>query len=189
MEKTNPRAAIVDEIKTMVDGAGSVVTVSFLGINVEQDTRLRRELRENKVSYKVFKNTLIKRALEGTDLEQLSADLAGSTALAVSKDDVTAPARIIAKYAKEVESLKLKGGVVEGVYCDALRMSEIAAIPGREVLLSRLLGSLNSPLSKLARVLNQLSEQGLMPAGGPAESKEPADCVPVSAEAAKPAES
>lgn len=160
MAETNPRAKIVDEIKEAVDGASSVVTVSFLGINVEQDTRLRKELRENNIYYKVFKNTLIGRAFKGTDLEQLSADLKGSTALAVAKDDATAPARIISKYTKEVKTLELKGGVVEGVYYDAAQMGEIANIPSREVLISRLLGSLNAPLANLARVLSEIAKKG-----------------------------
>lgn len=159
MADTNPRAKKVDEIKQAVEGAKSVVTVSFLGINVEEDTRLRKELRENNVFYKVFKNTLIGRAFEGTKLDRLSAELKGSTALAVSKEDATAPARIIAKYAGQIDSLKLKGGIVEGNYYDAASMAEIAAIPAREVLISRLLGSLNSPVANLARVLDQLAKK------------------------------
>lgn len=166
MTVTNPRAVIVDEIKNAVQGASSVVCISFLGINVEQDTRLRKEMRENNVFYKVFKNTLIGRALEGTDFDKLSADLEGSTALAISKDDATSPARIAAKYAQEVKTFKLKGGVVEGVYYDASKMAEIASIPGRDVLISRLLASLNAPVANFARVLDQLAKRG-----GPAKSE------------------
>ena len=116
MAKVELKQPIIDEIKAMLDGAQSAVVAEYLGITVEQDTKLRKELRENGVQYKVFKNTLIKRAAEGTDFAQLDPNLVGPTALAVSKTDATAPARIIAKYAKDIECLNLKGGVVEGTY-------------------------------------------------------------------------
>ena len=160
MAKVELKQPIVDEIKEMLDGAQSAVAVKYLGITVEQDTKLRKELRENGVSYKVFKNTLIKRAAEGTDFAQLDPNLVGPTALAVSKTDATAPARIIAKYAKDIECLNLKAGVVEGTYYDQAGIQTIATIPGREELLSKLLGSLQSPITNLARVLNQIAEKG-----------------------------
>lgn len=159
MAKVELKQPIVDEIKGMLDGAQSAITVNYLGITVDQDTKLRKELRENGVIYKVFKNTLINRAVQGTEFEGIVADLKGSTALAVSKTDATAPARIVSKYAKTVEPLSLKGGVVEGTYYDAAGMSVIAEIPGREELISRLLGSLQSPITNFARVLNQIAEK------------------------------
>lgn len=170
MAKVELKQPIVDEIKEMLDGAQSAVAVKYLGITVEQDTRLRKELRENGVSYKVYKNTLIKRAAEGTEFAALDPDLEGPTALAVSKTDATAPARIIAKYAKDIQALELKSGVVEGQYYDKAGISTIATIPGREELISKLLGSIKSPLSNLARVLNQIAEQG----GASAKTEEPA---------------
>lgn len=160
MAKVELKQPIVDEIKGLLDGAQSAITVEYLGINVDQDTKLRKELRENGVSYKVFKNTLINRAVQGTEFEGLAADLKGSTALATSKTDATAPARIVAKHAKTIQALNLKGGVVEGTYYDAAGMAQIAEIPGREELLSRLLGSLQSPIANFARVLNQVAEKG-----------------------------
>jgi large subunit ribosomal protein L10 len=160
MAKVELKQPIVDEIKGILDGAQAAVTVGYLGITVDQDTKLRKELRENGVIYKVFKNTLITRAVEGTEFDGIVPDLKGSTALAVSKTDATAPARIISKYAKDIESLNLKGGVVEGTYYDAEGMKKIAAVPGREELLSRLLGSLQSPIANFARVLNQVAEKG-----------------------------
>lgn len=160
MAKVELKQPIVDEIKAMLDGAQSAVVAEYLGITVEQDTKLRKELRENGVQYKVFKNTLIKRAAEGTDFAQLDPNLVGPTALAVSKTDATAPARIIAKYAKDIECLNLKAGVVEGTYYDQAGIQTIATIPGREELLSKLLGSLQSPITNLARVLNQIAEKG-----------------------------
>ncbi len=160
MAKVELKQPIIDEIKAMLDGAQSAVVAEYLGITVEQDTKLRKELRENGVQYKVFKNTLIKRAAEGTDFAQLDPNLVGPTALAVSKTDATAPARIIAKYAKDIECLNLKAGVIEGTYYDQAGIQTIATIPGREELLSKLLGSLQSPITNLARVLNQIAEKG-----------------------------
>ena len=156
---------IIDEIKSNLDGAKSVVAVQYLGITVDKDTALRKELRENGVIYKVYKNTLINRAIEGTEFAPIAPELKGSTALAISKTEATTPARIIAKYAKDIEAVELKGGVVEGAYYDSAAMVQIADIPGREELLSRLLGSLQSPVANLARVLNQIAEKNGAPAG------------------------
>lgn len=165
MAKVELKQPIIEEVKTMLDGAQSAVAVKYLGITVEQDTKMRKELRENGVSYKVFKNTLIKKAAAGTDFEQLAPVLEGPTALAVSKTDATAPARIIAKYAKETKIVELKGGVVEGEFCDQKKIAAIAEIPGRDVLLGRLLGSMQSPIANFARVLKQIAEKD----GAPAE--------------------
>ena len=159
MAKVELKQPIVDEIKGILEGAQSVVAVEYLGINVDQDTKLRKELRENGVTYKVFKNTLIKRAIAGTEFEGLAQDLEGPTAIAVSKTDATAPARIIAKYVKDIKPLELKGGVVEGIYYDRKAMIAVSEIPGREELLSRLLGSLQSPIANFARVINQVAEK------------------------------
>ena len=175
MAKVELKQPIVDEIKGVLEGAQSAVAVQYLGINVDQDTKLRKELRENGVIYKVYKNTLIKRAVAGTEFEGLTPDLEGPTALAVSKTDATAPARIIAKYVKDVKPLELKGGVVEGTYYDAKAMIAISEIPGREELISRLLGSLQSPIANLARVLNQIAEksgEGAAPAAEEAPAAE-----------------
>ena len=130
MAKVELKQPIVDEIKSVMDGAQSVIAVKYLGINVDDDTKLRKELRENGVVYKVYKNTLIKRAIAGTEFAGLEPDLEGPTALAVSKTDATAPARIVAKYMKTIKPLELKGGIVEGTYYPASQMDAIAAIPG-----------------------------------------------------------
>ena len=159
MAKVELKAPIVDEIKATIDGAASVVLVDYLGLTVEQDTKLRKNLRAEDITYKVYKNTLIKRAIEGTEFESLSKDLEGPTAIVVSKKDATAPARIIADFAKTASKLELKSGVVEGTYYDVEGIKAIAQIPSREVLLSRLLGSLQSPITNLARVINQVTEQ------------------------------
>ena len=148
--------AIADDIKD----AQSVVLVDYRGLTVAQDTELRKQLREAGVIYKVCKNTMMKRAFEGTEFAGLEEYLEGPSALVVSKDDATAPARIICKFAKTAEALEVKAGVVEGNVYDAAGINELSKVPSREELLSKLLGSLQSPITNLARVLNQITEQG-----------------------------
>ena len=159
MAKVELKQPVVEEISALLDGAQTAVLVDYRGLTVEQDTKLRKELREAGVSYKVYKNTLIKRAAAGTDFEALAPYLDGPTAIAVSKTDATAPARIIAKYAKDIEALEIKAGVVEGTLYDAKGMEKISAIPSREVLLSKFLGSIQSPIANFARVIKQIAEK------------------------------
>ena len=159
MAKVEEKKPIVQEIKDNLDGAKSVVLVDYLGLTVEQDTKLRREARENGVIYKVYKNTMVNLAIEGTEFADLAKDLEGPTAVAFSKEDATAPARVIAKFAKTAPKLELKSGIVEGTYYDAAGIAVIATIPSREVLISKLLGSLQSPVTNFARVLKQIAEK------------------------------
>lgn len=160
MAKVELKAPIIEEIKGKIDGASSAVLVDYRGLTVEQDTRLRRELREAGVEYKVYKNTYMKRAFEGTDFAQLDQLLDGPSAIAISKEDATAPARILAKFVKEADALEFKGAVVEGTFYDADGVKSLASIPSREELISKLLGSLQSPITNMARVLNQIAEKG-----------------------------
>ena len=160
MANVELKQPIVEEIAETIKGAQGVVLTEYRGITVEQDTELRKQLREAGVTYKVYKNTLVKRAIEGTEFESLKDDLTGPTAIAVSKDDATAPARILAEFAKNAEALVIKAGVVEGNYCDTAAINEVASIPSREVLLGRLLGSWQSPITNFARVINQIAEKG-----------------------------
>lgn len=159
MAKVELKQPVVAEIAELFDGAASAVVVDYRGLTVEQDTALRKQLREAGVTYKVYKNTMIRFAARGTAFEALEPNLEGPTALAVSKTDATAPARILAEFAKKADKLELKGGVVEGTYYDAKTINVIASIPSREVLLGRLLGSMQSPITNLARVLNQIAEK------------------------------
>ena len=159
MPKVEIKQPIVDEIKGHVGKASSIVLVDYRGLTVEQDTKLRKELREAGVVYKVYKNTLLKRAFEGTDFLQLDVDLEGPSAVAFSYEDATAAARIISNFAKQAKALEIKSGVVEGTYYDAKGMSVIATIPSREELISKLLGSLQSPITNFARVLKQIAEK------------------------------
>lgn len=172
MAKVELKKPIVDEISEVVKDAQGVVLVDYRGLTVEQDTNLRKQLREAGVTYKVYKNTMMNFAFKGTDFEQLAPHLEGPSAIAVSKDDATAPARIIVKFAKEAPALELKAGIVEGVLYDAKGIADVAKIPSREELLSRLLGSLQSPVANFARVLNQIAEKGGEAA--PAEAAAPA---------------
>ena len=153
------KKAVVDALTSKVKEASSVVFVDYKGITVAQDTELRKQLREAGVTYKVYKNTMIRFAAKGTAFEALEPNLEGPTALAVSKEDATAPARILAEFAKKADKLEIKGGVVEDTYYDAKGMQVIATIPSREVLLGKLLGSMQSPITNFARVIKQIAEQ------------------------------
>ena len=113
MAKVELKAPIVDEIKGYVSDAKSVVLVDYRGLTVEQDTRLRKELREAGVVYKVYKNTMLHLAFDGTDYAQLDKDLEGPTAIAFGIEDETAPARILNKFSKEAEALQIKSGVLD----------------------------------------------------------------------------
>ena len=150
---------VVQEITDLLNGAATAVVVDYRGLTVEQDTRLRKALREAGVTYKVYKNTMIRLATKGTEFEALDPDLEGPTALAVSKDDATAAARVLFNFAKTADKLELKAGIVEGVYYDTNGIKTIAAIPSKEELLGRLLGSMQSPITNFARVLNQIAEK------------------------------
>lgn len=160
MAKVELKQPIIDEIRALLDGAVSATVVDYRGLTVSEDTQLRKTLREAGVQYKVFKNTLIKRAAEGTDFSQLDGFLEGPTAIAVSRDDATAAARILAKFAKTAPKLELKGAVVERKLYDEKEVQALAEIPSREELLGRLLGSIQSPVTNFARVLKQIAEKG-----------------------------
>ena len=159
MAKVELNQPVVAEISELLDGAATAVAVDYRGLTVAQDTELRKKLREAGVVYKVYKNTLIRRATENTDFAALDPHLEGPTAIAVSKNDATAPARILAEFAKKANQLEIKAGIVEGTYYDAKGMQAIATIPSRDVLLGRLFGSMQSPIANLARVLNQIAEK------------------------------
>ena len=172
MAKVELKQPIVQEIAEQVKDAQCVVLVDYRGLTVEEDTQLRKQLREAGVAYKVYKNTLMNFAFKGTDFESMSSLLEGPNAIAVSKDDATAPARILAKFAKTAPALELKAGVVEGTFYDTDGIKTIASIPSRDELLSKFLGSIQSPITNLARVLNQIAEQGGGAAAAEAAGKE-----------------
>ena len=160
MAKVELKQPVVEEISAGIKDAQSVVLVDYRGLTVEQDTQLRKSLREAGVSYKVYKNTRMNFAFKGTQFEGLSEYLEGPSAMAYSTEDATAPARVLAQFAKTADKLEIKAGVVEGTVYDAKGMAAIANIPSRDVLISKLLGSLQSPITNFARVMNQLAEKG-----------------------------
>lgn len=157
--KVEQKQAKINVIKENLEGASAVVVVDYRGLTVEQDTNLRKSLREANVTYKVYKNSMMKFAFKGTDFEQLNEHLAGPSAIAISYEDATAGARIIANNAKEYKNLEFKAGVVEGIYYDLDAIKKVATIPSRDELLSKLLGSLKSPISSFARTIKALAEK------------------------------
>src|SRR5574344_1465844 len=155
MAKVELKKPVVDEISALLKDAKSAVLVDYRGLTVEQDTALRKQLREAGVVYKVYKNTMIKFAIKGTEFEELGQHLDGPTAIAIAAEDATAPARVLYNFAKTAEALELKAGVVEGAYYDADGIKVIATIPSREELLSKFLGTIQSPITNFARVIKQ----------------------------------
>ena len=187
MAKVELKQPIVQEISDNIKDAQSVVVVNYRGLTVAEDTELRKALREAGVTYKVYKNTLVRRAVEGTDFAALQDVLEGPNAFAISTTDATAPARVLAKFAKSAPALEIKAGVVEGTFYDEAGMKAVAAVPSREELLSKLLGSMQSPITNLARVLNQIPEKG--GAADAAVEAAPAEEAPAAEEVAEtPAE-
>ena len=197
MAKVELKQPIVQAIAEEIKDAQSVVLVDYRGLTVAQDTELRKQLREAGMTvaqdtelrkqlreagivYKVYKNTMMKRAFEGTECEALENCLEGPSAIAISKDDATAPARILCKFAKDAPALELKGGVVEGTAYDVAGLTELSKIPSREELLSRLLGSMQSPITNFARVIKQIAEKDGEAA--PAEAAETAEAAEAPAE-------
>ena len=159
MAKVELKAPIIEEIKSHLQDAKGTVLADYRGLTVAEDTALRKELREANVVYKVYKNTYIKRAIAGTTFEGLTPSLEGPTAVAICKTDATAPARIISKFAKTAPKLEIKCGMVEGTFYDQNSIKVIAEIPARDELLSRLLGSLKSPITNMARVMKQIADK------------------------------
>ena len=179
MAKVELKKPIVEEISANIKDAQSVVLVDYRGLTVEQDTNLRKQLREAGVVYKVYKNTMMNFAFKDTSCEELAPYLEGPSAVAISATDATAPARILCKFAKEADKLEVKGGMVEGLVYDAKGIEQIAKIPSREELLSKLLGSIQSPIANFARVMNQLAEKGGASAcEAPAAAEAPAEEAP-----------
>ena len=147
-------------LKAKLDKAVAGVLVDYKGIDVANDTQLRRELREAGIDYSVYKNSVIRFALDGTPYADLAKHLDGTTAVAVSEEDATAAARIVAKYAKAVKNgYDIKAGFVEGRTLDAAGVNELAEIPSKDVLIARVLGGFIGVIRNFAVVLDQIREQ------------------------------
>ena len=160
MPKVEQKQVIVQEIKEKLSRATSLVLVDARGLTVEQDTQLRKKMREEGVDYKVYKNSMVNFAVEGTEFEGVKPHLAGPTTIAISYGDATAAARIISKEQKAMPVLTFKAAVVDSTLYDAAGVAAIANIPSKDELLAKLLGSFKSPLSSFARVINAIAENG-----------------------------
>ena len=160
MAKVELKQPVVDAIAEEIKDAQSVVLVDYRGLTVAQDTELRKQLREAGIVYKVYKNTMMKRAFEGTEFAGLDDCLKGPSAIAISKDDATAPARIICNFAKTADKLELKGGVVEGNVYDVAGLTELSKIPSREVLLATVCSVFNAPIAAFARGVQAIVDKG-----------------------------
>ena len=159
MAKIEQKQVIVNEIKEKLEKATSAVLVDARGLTVEQDTALRKSLRDAGVDYKVYKNTMMRFAVEGTQFEGLKDYFAGPSAIAICYEDPTVAAGIMSQSMKNAKSLEFKAGVIEGVCYDAKGMTAVADIPSREVLLSKLLGSFQSPMATFARVIKAVADK------------------------------
>ena len=152
------KQVVIDEIKDKFERAESAVVIDYMGITVAEADAMRKKLREANVDYTVYKNTLVKRAIDGTDFAQLADVLEGPSAFAFSYDDATAPARVLNDAIKEFKKMEFKGGFVEGDYYDKDAIAQVASIPSREVLISKFMGSIQSPIANFARVVSQIAE-------------------------------
>ena len=149
-------AELADRLKKSVTG----VLVNYKGINVADDTALRKELREAGVKYSVVKNTLLSRACEEAELTGLQTTLEGTTALATSDEDYAAAARILANYAKKSKTFEIKGGYLDGEVVDLATIDSLAKLPTREVLLANVLGAFQAPIASFARAIQAIVDEG-----------------------------
>ena len=158
-EAYKQKQIIIDEIKDKFERAESAVGIDYMGITVAEADEMRKKLREAEVDYTVYKNTLVKRAIEGTKYEALGEILEGPSGFAFSYDDATAPARVLNDARKAYKKMEFKGGIIEGEYYDKENIEKIAAIPSRDTLISKFMGSIQSPIANFARVVAQIAEQ------------------------------
>lgn len=159
VEAKQQKQLIIDEIKEKLENAQSAVVIDYMGITVEEADKMRKKLREANVDYTVYKNTLMKRAIAGTEFEPLSDVLEGPSAIAISTEDATAPARVLNGIIKDIKKMEFKAGVVEGTFYDKAGIEVIAEIPSREELIAKFMGSIQSPVSKLVRTFAAIADE------------------------------
>ena len=158
--KIDLKKPVLEEISAQVEGAQCVLLVNYSGLTVAQDTQLRKELREAGVHYKVYKNTLVRRAAQEVGIEQFNDELlVGTNAIAFGYEDPVAPARILKKFIETHPKMKLKMGVVEGEFYDEAKIMELANIPSREELIAKLLGSLKAPVSNFVYLVDAIAKK------------------------------
>ena len=148
---------LIKELGDKFTRAKGVVLAEFNKLDVDTVNRLRKKLREGKVEWKVLKNTLARRAAKGTSVEQISDDFVGPVALAISYDDVVAPAKILAAFVKDLETVKIRSGVIQGQKIDKAGVQALAKLPGLNQLRSTILGMINQPATKLLRTIKEPS--------------------------------
>ncbi|MBQ8215758.1 MAG: 50S ribosomal protein L10 [Clostridia bacterium] len=153
------KQAVVAELAEKVKTAASGVIVSYQGITVEDDTKLRAELRNAGVEYKVYKNSITGRACEEAGYGEVRAHLEGMTAIAISQNDAVAPAKILKNYADKIETFNLKCGFVDGEVLDEAGVKALAEIPNKETLVCKIMGCMRSPLYSLAYVLQAVIDK------------------------------
>ncbi len=158
VEAKQQKQQIIDEIKGKLETAQSAVVIDYMGINVAEADAMRKKLREAGVDYTVYKNTLMKRAIDGTDFAPLADVLEGPSAIAISSEDATAPARVINEIIKDFKKMEFKAGVVEGTFYDKEGIEKIAEIPSRDVLIAKFMGSIQSPISKAVRTFQAIAD-------------------------------
>lgn len=154
------KKAQVAEVAEALKSAQTGILVDYRGLTVEEDTKLRNNLRQAGVKYFVVKNTLLRLAAKEVGLEGLDDALHGPTALAVSDEDAVAPAKVMAEFAKENDKLEIKTGFMDGSVMTLDEVKQLAATPNRETLMAKMLGSLNAPISNLARLLSTIVDGG-----------------------------
>lgn len=153
------KQAQVDEIAKQLTGAKSVIVVDYLGLTVEQATEMRAELREQGATMQVIKNTILRRAAEKAGVEGLEEYFVGPTAIAYSETDPVGPAKVAAKFAKDVEAVEIKGGIIEGKAATLEQIQELATLPDRDGLLSMLVSVLQAPVRDFAMVVKAVADK------------------------------
>jgi large subunit ribosomal protein L10 len=154
------KKAIVAELTERLKNSITGIVVSYEGINTEDDTKLRKELRENDVKYTVVKNTLLSRACDEAGLEDIKPVLEGTTAIATSDSEYAAAARILCNYAKDHDNFKVKSGYLDGAVIDMDTITSLSKLPTREVLLANVLGAFQAPIAAFARVMQAVVDEG-----------------------------
>lgn len=157
-EHLTEKQAVVDEIKAKLEKAQSAVAIDYMGISVAQADAMRKRLREANVDYTVYKNTLMNRAIQGTNFEGLKEILEGPSAFAFGFEDAVTPAKVLNDIMKEYKKMSFKGGVIEGNFYGAEDMKNIATLPSRDQLIAKFMGSIQSPVSKLVRTFQAIAD-------------------------------
>ncbi len=152
------KKAVVSEIREKFESSESAVIVEYRGLNVSQMTELRRKLSAENIEFKVYKNTMMRRAVEGTDFEGLNDSLLGPNAVAFS-DDAVAPSRVLAEFAKKNKKLILKAGIVNGNVVDEAEIKELSTLPNHDGMIAMLLGMFQAPIRDFAYVVSQVAEK------------------------------